>query len=59
MRWAAIDLEEGNWYLDTDETKSDRAHIVPLSPLAVEILKSLPRRVGLPRKVRSNPRHSY
>ncbi len=43
MRWASIDLEEGNWFLEADETKSDRAHIVPLSPLAVELLRGLPR----------------
>ncbi|MGI8705157.1 MAG: tyrosine-type recombinase/integrase [Sphingomicrobium sp.] len=43
MRWASLDLEKGVWTLDADETKADRAHVVPLSAPAVELLKALPR----------------
>ncbi len=43
MRWADLDLENAIWHLPREVTKSDRAHEVPLSPLAVEILESLPQ----------------
>ncbi len=43
MRWAAIDLEAGTWALEASEVKSARAHLVPLSGAAIEMLKSLPR----------------
>ncbi len=38
MRWADIDLNERTWTLSSDQTKAGRAHVVPLSPPAVEIL---------------------
>ena len=43
MRWLDADLEMGIWSLAGEVTKAGRAHIVPLSPLALEILSSLPR----------------
>jgi len=43
MRWEAIDLKTRTWALEASETKSDRAHLVPLSPDAVELLEGLPR----------------
>lgn len=43
MRWASVDLDAGTWTLSTAETKSDRAHLVPLSPAAVAVLSGLPR----------------
>lgn len=43
MRWSDVDLEAGTWTLRTADTKSDRAHLVPLSAPVVEILKALPR----------------
>lgn len=42
MRWADFDLEAGNWTLASEDTKSSRAHLVPLSPQAIEILKATP-----------------
>jgi len=42
MRWADLDLAEGTWALCADDTKADRAHLVPLSPAALSILKTAP-----------------
>lgn len=39
MKWEHLDLEEGLWTLPKEATKMDRLHEVPLSPMAVEILK--------------------
>jgi integrase len=38
MRWADIDESERIWTLPSEMTKAARAHVVPLSPLALEIL---------------------
>jgi integrase len=43
MRWRDLDLDGGNWIIRSDDTKADRKHLVPLSPLAVQTLKDLPR----------------
>jgi integrase len=43
MRWSDIHLDERLWTIPREVTKSDRTHVVPLSPLAFEILGSLPR----------------
>lgn len=43
MRWRDLDLDAGNWIIRSDDTKADRKHLVPLSPLAVQNLKDLPR----------------
>lgn len=43
MRWASLDLDKGVWMLEADETKADRAHVVPLPAPAVALLKDLPR----------------
>lgn len=42
MRWDGLDLPERTWTLASGETKATRAHLVPLSPLAVRILDDLP-----------------
>jgi integrase len=44
MRWDALNLEAKTWILGSDETKSGRGHVVPISDLAVSILQSLPRK---------------
>ncbi|MFC1491043.1 tyrosine-type recombinase/integrase [Nitrospinota bacterium] len=46
MRWEDIDFELGEWRIP--DTKAGRVHVVPLSPQALEILKSFPRVVGNP-----------
>jgi hypothetical protein len=39
MRWQDIDEAECTWTLPSDRTKAGRAHVVPLSPLAMDILR--------------------
>jgi integrase len=39
MRWQDIDEAEGTWTLPSESTKPGRAHIVPLAPLAMDILR--------------------
>ena len=43
MRWADIDMAEAFWVLEAADTKSDRRHLVPLSPAAIAILKDAPQ----------------
>jgi integrase len=43
MRWGELDLAAGVWSLPSSRCKNHRPHQVPLSPPAVEILRSLPR----------------
>jgi integrase len=38
MRWQDIDDAERTWTLPSEMTKAGRVHVVPLSPLAIEIL---------------------
>jgi integrase len=44
LAWEDIDDAEGIWTIPADKAKNGRAHRVPLSPLALEILSSLPHR---------------
>jgi integrase len=43
VAWPDLDLESRLWMLPRELVKADRAHEVPLSPLALEILDGLPR----------------
>lgn len=43
MKWEHVDLGNKLWTLPKEKTKSKRQHEVPLSPMAVEILKATPR----------------
>jgi integrase len=43
MRWDDIDEEAATWIMSSASTKSDRAHLVPLSPVALGILGHLPK----------------
>ena len=43
MRWADIDLDAGTWVLSSADTKSARAHLIPLAPQAVDLLKAAPQ----------------
>ena len=43
MAWSELNLDEALWSIGAERTKSDRAHVVPLSPLAVSIIAALPR----------------
>jgi integrase len=48
MQWPEFDLDKAQWTVPAERSKSKRAHIVPLSKPAVQIIKSLPRYVGGP-----------
>ncbi|RLQ87079.1 tyrosine-type recombinase/integrase [Notoacmeibacter ruber] len=43
MRWGEIDLDNGTWTIPRERAKNDTAHLVHLSPPALDILKSVPR----------------
>ncbi len=43
MRWSDITPKDGVWTIPAERTHSGRAHAVPLSTLAAEILMGLPR----------------
>ena len=46
MTWDEVDLERATWSIASNRTKNKRAHDVPLSAQAVEILQSVDRRDG-------------
>lgn len=46
MRWSELDLAKGTWTIPAKRAKNANAHIVPLAPIAVDILKSVPRFLG-------------
>lgn len=41
MRWADLDLEAGTWTKPSAHTKQRKLHRVPLSPVALDILKGI------------------
>lgn len=41
MRWSQIDLDDALWEIPAAETKSSQVYVVPLAPLALEILEGL------------------
>ena len=43
MRWEEVDLEKKLWSLPAARVKNKRAHALPLSSAAIDILKGLPR----------------
>lgn len=43
MRWDDVDTDEAVWIMKAVDTKSDRKHLVPLSPAALTILEAAPR----------------
>jgi integrase len=47
MRWSELNLETREWKIPRERTKSDRAHTVHLSDLAIEIIQALPRQGDL------------
>src|SRR5262249_37680667 len=46
MTWAEVDLDSALWVISADRTKSGAAHEVPLSGMALDLLRSLPRFAG-------------
>lgn len=43
MQWSELDFDNGLWTLPAKRTKNASSHIVPLAPLAIDILKSVPQ----------------
>jgi integrase len=41
MRWQEINLDNGTWTIPAERNKSGRLHVVPLSTLAISILRSV------------------
>jgi integrase len=48
MQWEEIDLKRRIWTIPRERSKSDRAHEVHFSDLAVEIIQGLPQLAGSP-----------
>jgi integrase len=46
MRWSEIDLDNATLSLPKERVKNNHAHIVSLTPLAVQIIEAVPRRAG-------------
>ena len=46
MAWADIDLPGKVWTIPASVTKAGRAHAVPLSPAAIDLLASVPRKMA-------------
>lgn len=43
MRWRDVDLGQGVWTVPREASKSDRAHEIPLPPIAISMLEEAPR----------------
>jgi integrase len=48
LLWSEVDLDNAVLRISADRMKSARGHLVPLSPLAIEVLKARPRYIGNP-----------
>jgi integrase len=47
--WDEIDLNAGVWQVPAERMKAGKAHRVPLSPTAINLLKALPKVMGVDR----------
>lgn len=45
-KWIEFDLDGALWTIPADRAKNDKAHDVPLAPIVVDMLRSLPRITG-------------
>lgn len=43
MRWSEVDLEARTWVIPSERSKNGKAHVVPLSDFALDILAQVPR----------------
>lgn len=46
MVWSEVDFDKALWTIPAARMKSDRAHVVPIGPDALALLRSLPRWTG-------------
>jgi integrase len=42
MCWSELDLEKGTWALPKNRAKNNRAHVLPLLPMALAIIRAVP-----------------
>jgi integrase len=45
LRWSELDLDNARWVLPAGRSKNGRAHELPLTPMAIDIIKRVPRRL--------------
>ena len=50
MAWPEFDFERGTWTLPAARSKNKRAHVLPLMPAMLDIIKAVPR-MAAPRSV--------
>jgi integrase len=48
LRWSEIDLEAQTWVIPAENAKNGKAHVVPLSDFALEVLRDVPRFANSP-----------
>jgi integrase len=48
MAWTELDLDVGTWTLPANRAKNGRAHTLPLMPMALDIIKSVPQMATRP-----------
>jgi integrase len=46
MRWSELDLDRAIWTIPPQRTKNKRQHVLPLMPLALDVIASVPRRAS-------------
>jgi integrase len=46
MRWSELDIDTATWVLPAARSKNRREHTLPLMPMALEIIATVPRLVG-------------
>jgi integrase len=46
MCWSEVDLGHSTWTIPSSRAKNGRSHTLPLPPLAMQIIESVPRMVG-------------
>jgi integrase len=44
--WDEVDIDAGTWTIPPARVKNGREHVLPLAGMALDLLKSIPRRVG-------------
>jgi integrase len=47
LRWSEINLDEGTITIPVERSKNHRAHTLPLSGMALDIIRAIPRREGI------------
>jgi integrase len=43
LLWSELDLDNGRWLLSAQRSKNGRAHTLPLVPMALDLVKDVPR----------------